>query len=312
MRQRIGDMGLNSEARGPVVVGGVGGSGTRLVARILELFGFFLGTDLNRAHDNLWFTMLLKRPRWFYRRRTDKRSIRHGLDVLEKLMLGKTLTAWDLAFIGRAFLSMTLFGHNADGDGKGAWAVERLKNMLHRKTPCGKEYTGWGWKEPNSHLVLDVLGQKYDDFKYIHLMRHGLDMAFSANQQQLFNWGPIFGVARPVSGEGVPEASLRYWLRANERALKIGKRLGSRKFLPVSFENLCRSPEKEIHRMVRFLDIAVEPARYAEAVALPVPPPSLGRHKREDLGRFGKDDLETLQRLDRKREELAHPEMRNV
>ena len=45
----------------PIAVGGVGGSGTRLVARLLRDLGFFLGADLNESEDTLWFTHLFKR-----------------------------------------------------------------------------------------------------------------------------------------------------------------------------------------------------------------------------------------------------------
>ncbi len=48
---------------GPVVIGGVGGSGTRVVAAILSTLGFHLGNDLNESMDNLWTTLLFKRPR---------------------------------------------------------------------------------------------------------------------------------------------------------------------------------------------------------------------------------------------------------
>ncbi len=50
---------------GPVAIGGVGGSGTRLVADIVSQCGFYLGSSLNGNLDNLWFTFLLKRPYWF-------------------------------------------------------------------------------------------------------------------------------------------------------------------------------------------------------------------------------------------------------
>jgi hypothetical protein len=35
---------------------------------VLDL-GFYRGTDLNRAHDNLWFTLLFKRPEWYAKER---------------------------------------------------------------------------------------------------------------------------------------------------------------------------------------------------------------------------------------------------
>ena len=47
-----------------LAVGGVGGSGTRVVAEILKECGYFIGGSLNPASDNLWFSYLLRRPDW--------------------------------------------------------------------------------------------------------------------------------------------------------------------------------------------------------------------------------------------------------
>ncbi len=45
----------------PVAIGGVGGSGTRVVAQLLMKLGFYIGSDLNKANDNLWFVLLFNR-----------------------------------------------------------------------------------------------------------------------------------------------------------------------------------------------------------------------------------------------------------
>ena len=45
----------------PVAIGGVGGSGTRLIAQLLMELGVYMGSDRNDANDNLWFTLLFKR-----------------------------------------------------------------------------------------------------------------------------------------------------------------------------------------------------------------------------------------------------------
>ena len=88
-----------------VSIGGVGGSGTRAVARILELLGYFMGGSLNRSGDNLWFTALLRRPRWY--REVCSENLGHEVDqVLEtfyRIMSGRTT--------GRAALSDPSPGH---------------------------------------------------------------------------------------------------------------------------------------------------------------------------------------------------------
>ena len=51
-----------SSKTNPIAVGGVGGSGTRVVANFLEMLGFDMGSDINESLDNLTFTLLFKRP----------------------------------------------------------------------------------------------------------------------------------------------------------------------------------------------------------------------------------------------------------
>src|SRR5690348_1121191 len=59
----------------PVAIGGVGGSGTRVVASFLQMLGYFLGDDLNSELDNLWFTLLFKRRSIFLESEADFRSL---------------------------------------------------------------------------------------------------------------------------------------------------------------------------------------------------------------------------------------------
>ncbi len=55
------DCPMLSEAA-PVVVGGIGGSGTRVIAQLLQSLDFDMGSDLNESLDDLGFTALFKRP----------------------------------------------------------------------------------------------------------------------------------------------------------------------------------------------------------------------------------------------------------
>ena len=69
----------------PIGVGGVGGSGTRLIAAILQELGFYLGRDLNEPLDNLWFTLLFKRQAaldWSYT------EFARVLEIFKKAMCG--------------------------------------------------------------------------------------------------------------------------------------------------------------------------------------------------------------------------------
>lgn len=70
--------------QGPIVIGGVGGSGTRLIAEIVMDMGFYLGDMLNQSKDLLYFSLLFKRPIWFSKVvNSNEHEIFRGLKVLE-------------------------------------------------------------------------------------------------------------------------------------------------------------------------------------------------------------------------------------
>jgi len=281
--------------RGPIVIGGVGGSGTRVVAMILSKFGFYIGNDLNRASDNLLYTLLFKRPKWFYKNCHNRKEIDIGINLFNKLMLREeTPSLGELLFLLRAIGSMALFGNNLRGSGKGLWPVMRMQRLLFAKKCVKSKYIGWGWKEPNSHLLIENLADHFRDFRYIHTVRHGLDMAFSKNQQQLYNWGPLYGVQRPVSPSEEARASLKYWIRVNEKVRNIGKQMGDDRFLSVNFDELCVSPERGIRGLLSFLGIEVDQEVYQEAVRLPKTPSSTGRYRLQDIRQFDEEDLRLL------------------
>ncbi|MGD2125629.1 MAG: sulfotransferase [Desulfobacteraceae bacterium] len=286
----------NLETPDPVVIGGVGGSGTRVVAEIISHLGFYLGCDLNPANDNQWFMLLFKRPKWHQKACQNKDEVFRGLQILSNAMTSRNTPGLaDLTFVLRAVLEIALEGHNHLGDGRGIWPFVRAWKMLATKERMRTSHMGWGWKEPNSHIYLDVMAEYFEGFKYIHTMRHGLDMAFSRNQQQLYNWGPLFGVELPKSKSDEPKASLRYWIKSNQRVFEIGRTLGNQKFLVVNFEKMCALAKSEIERIVSFLDIRPNAEGLEGVFAIPKKPESLGRYKSRDLNQFDAADLEVLE-----------------
>jgi hypothetical protein len=71
---------------GPVAVGGIGGSGTRVVARILQILGGYIGGDLNATLDNLLFEKLMARPTLKAKSRAGDRGARAALAKFEQRM----------------------------------------------------------------------------------------------------------------------------------------------------------------------------------------------------------------------------------
>lgn len=296
---------LMQKIRGPVAVGGVGGSGTRVVATLLRELDFYLGGDLNSANDNLWFTLLLARPRWFAR--CSREDILTGLGIFEKAMKGTLHPVLDeLRFAVRAALDLSLCEYLHWGPGavrdavrtiwpakaalELAWAMQRIATM-NLSSAMNGEASGWGWKEPCSYIYLKYLTEHFRDLKYIHVVRHGLDMAFSQNQGHVYGWGSVFGVQIPESRELLPKASLRYWIRANRASIRMGEDLLGDAFLVLSFDELCRDPRNKTRELADFLGLDEASVDLTRLHKLIRKPSSLGRYKDHGLGMFSKEEV---------------------
>jgi hypothetical protein len=122
-------------------------------------------------------------------------------------------------------------------------------------------------------------------------------MAFSENQQQLYNWGPILGLELPKSRFDEPAASLKYWIKSNRRVMEIGEKLGGQKFLVVNFDRLCLSPKSEIQKIVSFLNIEPGAENLATVYRIPQRPKSLGRYRAHNISQFDPADLNEIENL---------------
>ena len=284
-------------ASSPVAVGGVGGSGTRVVTQILLELGFYMGHDLNVACDNLWFTFLFKRPRWFAESVADNhQTVLKGFQLFDKLMTGRlSLSLDDLQFIFRAAVAaeQVRLPHRQ----KIAWVVRRLQKMSQARSIDYTKYIGWGWKEPNTHLYLRYLPQYFERPKYIHLLRHGLDMAYSKNKHQLDNWAAIFGLNSTYSAKTAPAAALKYWIKSNQNVMKLGEGLGAQFFLTLNFDELCASPKTEIEKLILFLELDIKQSELDYLCTIPKIPKSTGRYKQRSLDLFDATDLAAVREL---------------
>jgi hypothetical protein len=132
--------------------------------------------------------------------------------------------------------------------------------------------------------------------KYILVVRHGLDMAFSRNQIQAGNWSWLYGLPEP-SYPISPAASLAYWVRATEASISVGKaKLGDR-FMALHFDALCTSPEQEVDKLIRFIGLDVPRETREALVKIPTKPDSAGRYRQHDLNQRDAADLEAVRRL---------------
>src|SRR5690606_37110457 len=147
-----------------------GGSGTRVVAEVLIRSGVFMGDDLNESNDNLLFTRLFKDPQWYREASSAERENR--LALFESYMQNGKLTPGQLKVLYASAENnptlATSFGYYLKMSGA-IWRKKKMRDV-------------WGWKEPNTHIYLPEILNFFPNIRYIHVIRHGLDMAFSGNK----------------------------------------------------------------------------------------------------------------------------------
>lgn len=257
----------------PIAIGGIGGSGTRLIAGLLRDAGVFMGNDLNEANDLLWFTLLFK---YEGVHDIDDDQFDRLTDLLQAgLAGGKRLDAR-----ARDLVS-TLCREERPGHTR-----ELLRNAADSLLAAAEQpaHNGrWGWKEPNTHIVIKRLWRRMPDLRYVHVVRHGVDMAFSRNQNQLALWGPrVLG----HDGDTSPSRSLQYWRKVHSQ-LQALLAANPQRMYWLDYDEFCHDPENGFERLRRFLALPPEATPDLSLVRRPAEP----RHASKDLSAFAPADL---------------------
>lgn len=228
-----GDAPMNALGVAPILVGAVGGSGTRVVARILARVGFFIGAHRNDAEDSEpvmdFYNVWLRRY----------------------LACGGVLPPADAASAARDFQ------HAIDG---------------HRVGIAGPE-TPWAVKVPRSILMLPFWRAAFPETHFIHVIRSGLDLAYSNDGNQVRMFGDLL---LPEEEQNLPRPlrAMAYWKTANMRTADAGATLFGPRYHMVRFEDLCRSPVESIASLTSFMGTGVD---VEQAAAEVIPPSSIDR-----------------------------------
>lgn len=266
----------------PVVVGGVGGSGTRLVAECLKEAGFYVGTDLNEANDNLWFTLLFKRIGVLSASEEEFDSL---VEIFCNAMAGNGAFSSKNKELIKVIASEDGVPHSEN------WRRKRVETLLAVNTGS-ENIEKWGWKEPNTHIVLQRLIERIPRMKYIHVARNGLDMAYSGNQNQLRMWGRYF-LNEEIDVN--PYYSLRYWCAIHKRVIHIGESM-KENFLFINYDDLCVNQVSGINKLLDFLGVNSD-TLVQKLVALVRQPESTGRFRESGITMFADEDVEYVRSL---------------
>ncbi len=266
-----------------IAIGALGGSGTRAVAQLLIDAGIFMGNPLNFANDNTFFTACFMNPSW--QAMASAGDIAQRISIFEKYMRSRSISKAELDKLERLPYS-TSYQYPPD-------LFPTLRNQAALKEPL----TTWGWKEPNTHIYLEQLANYFPKLKYIHVLRHGLDMAFARNKKQLFNWGHLFGIEakEDESAEEISRKQLDYWIHSTNKVMETGNQLLGDRFYVLRYEDVCLNPEREIPVLLNFLGL--DPKMAAGLKDVFKLSDGSGRYKKHDLAIFSPEQLTEVEML---------------
>lgn len=257
-----------------VAIGGIGGSGTRAVATLFAEAALFMGYDLNHANDNLLYTLLFKHKDLLV---LPKAQLEQRLALFYKIMTtDKPLNDEERALLYAVSMQGSL-QHSIP------WLQKRAQEaIVQQRAP----QTKWGWKEPNTHVIIERLIEFQPDLHFLYVYRNGLDMAHSSNQNQLQLWGSIF--LSKDSLEINPKNSLKYWCSVHRRMQKLQIAYPKNIYM-LNIDTIYINYKEEIEKIMDFCKIDYT---FTMKKDIFMPPNSIGRYKNFPLDIFDKEDVE--------------------
>jgi len=146
----------------------------------------------------------------------------------------------------------------------------------------------WGWKEPRSSFLLPFFHTHFPKLKFLHVVRDGRDMAYSANQNQLAKHRRALLEQSEVDW-AEPLQSIALWSRLNVRVADYAERHLPGQYARIRFEDLCREPVETIRHVFEFFGLEGDAERLAR---IEVSSP-------DSLGRWRNRDASSIEALDR-------------
>ena len=219
----------------PVVIGAVGGSGTRVFVRIARHGGIFMGSCLNSFEDSE--PLIEFYDRWM-----------------------------------RPYLASGCRVPEAERVSMRADLVRCLETHLGA---IPEPTMSWGIKVPKSLLMIRFWHEIFPDLRFTHVVRDGLDMAYSADGNQLSQYGDLI-LAPELQSRPRAVRAIAYWSAVNLDAADFGEARLPRRYLRTRFEDLCADPARVIAQLFDFWE-APNRGAVSRAVREVCPPVTIGR-----------------------------------
>jgi hypothetical protein len=109
----------------------------------------------------------------------------------------------------------------------------------------------------------------FPDLRFTHVVRNGLDMAYSADGNQLNQYGDRV-LPPEFRDRPRPVRAIAYWSAVNQDAADFGEARLAGRYLRTRFEDLCADPVRVIGRLFDFWDAPIRlVSRAVDEVRLP-------------------------------------------
>jgi len=219
--------------RAPVIATGRGGSGTRLLSSMLADAGVFLGNELNVSMDSTEWVELI-----------------YSTSIQQLLSGSAQDTVWQQALLDKANHILTR------GAESGVWKPDQP----------------WGWKLPETMLILPQLFGIFDNARLIHLVRHPVDTCLRRTHITSRTNNPV-GMAvltAAYADLGWPPSRIHddpeYIHNAVSWRYQVGRVASFARhaipadcYLEVKYEDMCREPNASSCIIAGFLGLRAKP-----------------------------------------------------
>lgn len=207
----------------PVFIVGMNGSGTTMLA------------DSLNNHSDLYIFPMEARVLPFFLSNLHRYDNLNSIDACRRLArdIGKTRPFWQANGKNSVIIDDSCIREQSF-----AGVVHGIFSELAKRQRKAR----WGEKTPMNLLHITALAKEFPNAQFIHIIRDGREVAQSFHRRWLYD----------------PKRTIFRWKKNVAIGREQGKELGKGRYLEVSFEQLTRSPEEEMHRICSFLNLLYE------------------------------------------------------
>lgn len=120
----------------------------------------------------------------------------------------------------------------------------------------------WGWKNPRSIYLWPAFAKLLPSARFLHVVRDGIAMSNSANQNQLKLHGHAI-LDEHTLHLASADQSLRLWATVNTAAADFGEKLG-RQYIRVRYEDAVAQPLSTLRQLAAFLEVPMPHATHVQ------------------------------------------------